>query len=280
MKIVVLLCFFGSFSSFSQFNTKENDVIKKNLDTIIFNLNQTLARDWFIVRNKTGFTVNFCRSCLTRFQAWSDTSTVYRSFNNAELLEYFGPDSVHYCSTVNMVRSSLDSLEILKTRLKNVKNNGLLSFSVYIEPKWTRDKIRSVQYLNDSLKIMLKKYPMYRTNDNIFSDYRYWLPGEYWKNRLDSVDYYFLRLPYYTAFYDFSVFIVPDQRSQFSRVSFIQKREKENLQIETIELDSMIDRALHQVAITLGIRDFRIVGRRYNEPNYWNSSLKSDIELR
>ncbi|XOV65905.1 MAG: hypothetical protein ACFHU9_09740 [Fluviicola sp.] len=120
-------------------------------------------------------------------------------------------------------------------------------------------KIERILAQNEELKVSIIREPLYKSNMNIFADYRYWLPGESWMRRTKSLNFYFERLPYESEIMDASILIDPSLSSFFGLYMLVDKedayfyKKRENLLMDER------NRTLKIIALALGIHDYTIL---------------------
>jgi hypothetical protein len=260
--ICIILC---SWSAHSQ------KLSKSAIDSITNEVKQLLGNDWFLTPTKSGFTVYFCRSCHEEYidscnsAAAQNSAFAQRGFVvSRERESFFTPnhaDSVSYygtCCRLVQEHGANDSLKHLE-KLKEYKANGIISFEITFDRKWSKKKYNSTQEKNEILRKEILKEPVYKTDLRIFSDYRFWLPREYWKERTTEYSFFFERLPYSSETLNCSIFIKPDKPYWASRPLYVDKSDPRYYDDEANGLEPERQRTLKLIAMALGIRDFVII---------------------
>lgn len=260
MKTLLLLCI-SLFSFTSQLTAQLSVPL---LDSLCDEIEATIGEDWFIIREKHGFKVYFCRSCQNAYDSFLAKQSWPRDIPFKPREDFFdlkNMDSVSYYPTVSSYGSidmRSDSLYHASKR-KFYKADDVLMFKVSFEPKWTAEKYQSVYEKNELLKAEILKEPLFKSNDGIFSDYRFWLPSDFWKKRTKKYTFYFKRLPYISKTLDYSIFIVPDKPYYFTKPMYVDKTDAEYYENPKNKLEAERKRALKIIALTLGIHDYRFV---------------------
>lgn len=231
------------------------------IDTVIRKVENTIDENWFVVRNGDGFDIYFCKTCMDAC-ADSLNSKYNTRYNRMRITrqDFFntlGPDSIRYYSTVSH-RGQLLTLDPNEEYKSGVyKKNGVIKISVQFEKKWSEAKYKEVFQHNESIKEDIIKEPLGKSNMDIFADYRFWVPKDrYLLDRSDKGD--FIRLPYESFWYNYSIFIIPDKPSYFTRIMFLNE---EGLEFKGDRVDLNQERIilLNSLAYCLGINDYNIV---------------------
>lgn len=249
--ILLTLSFNISAQSSEIFSSKKLDFI----DSLISKVSNTVNENWYLVKQEKGFDIYYCKSCTDQYY---DSLKNQKGFNRLLMDRYDifneqGPDSVCYYSSV-----SYEYTDDISEIRNSYKNNGIMKISVKLEKTWSHKKIKHIKAHNDSIKNDIIQKPLGKSNKDIFSDYRFWLPN----NQLllkQSNKGNFIRLPYSSYWYDYSIFITPDKPSFFCSIMYIDKNDdyffsnpKNNLEKERSVL-------LHSLANCMGINDFKII---------------------
>lgn len=251
----------SSFIVFATSEVKAQNISKPVLDSLCDEMEQLLGDDWFISRTKHGFNVYFCRSCQEEYKQylnendWPHWKTKYDFFSLEKL------DSVAYYPTVSAygsINTSSDSLYDASMKVF-YKADDILMFEIQIERKWEEKKYDSIYSNNELLKTEILKEPLYKSNENIFSDYRFWLPSSHWKNRTKELNLFFQRLPYSSLTLDYSIFIIPDKPYYFCNPFYVDKTDSEYYDNKANELDAERRKTLKIIALVLGVHDYQIV---------------------
>ena len=248
-----------SFNGFSQ------KISSEKLELIRSEVQSVLGDDWFLTPTESGFKVTFCRSCQKRYVD-SCNSNELTMFLRRSRDSFFSPDkadSVCYYTTVSNPphpfyddkNDSIRHLAMLETYIAN----GILSFEIRIEKKWSDKKVQEIAARNDTLKTEILKEPLYKTSMDIFSDYRFWLPDEYLKQRTKKYSFYFERLPYSSEGYDYSIFIIQDKPYYFCSPLYVDKNDRYFYDNISNELENERRRTLKIIALALGILDFKVI---------------------
>lgn len=246
---------------------------KKFITELSNKVKEVLNDDWFIEVVNDGFNVYFCRSCNENYQKWADETGFIKGYILVEPLvekdryEFFKTelaDSISYYSTVSMYDgifdpSQADSIQH-HAKKKFYRKNGILKFEIRLESKWSDNKIKEIQTKNNLLKKEILKESLYKSSINMFSDYRFNLPDDQWKTRTTAFDFYFQRLPYTSAFYDYSIFITPE-KPYYSSVKpmYVDNSDEHYYENKENFIEAERCQALRIIALTLGIPDFVIV---------------------
>lgn len=248
-----------SFNGFSQ------KISSEKLELIRSEIQSVLGDDWFLTPTKSGFKVTFCRSCQKRYVDSCNSRPENRDWIFPPSRElFFDPhhmDSVCYYTTVSNESNPFSENDSMRyVYLENFyKTNGILSFEVRIEKKWSDKKYQEVAAKNDTLKKEILKEPLYKMSMNIFSDYRFWLPEDYFKNRTKNYNFYFERLPYSSELYDYSIFIIQDKPYYFCSPLYVDKNDRYFYNRISNKLEHERERTLKIIALALGILDFKVV---------------------
>ncbi|MFK8046665.1 MAG: hypothetical protein AB8B72_14295 [Crocinitomicaceae bacterium] len=219
----------------------------EKIDSILAIVENVVSKEWFILKKTDGFEITFCSTCQRKYEdsvAKSGVKGLLLKRN--DFYKIYGPDSVSYYSIVN---SSYNNTE--KNFLKIYPKNGVLRFSVTFDNVWSIDKIKETQNFNNELKTVALANSISRSNNEMFSDYRFWLPDAIiWRNKNTKSD--FKKLPYYSHWLNFSIFITQDKPYFFAGIGLIEKNTFTSLEEER-------KKALTQIAFALGINDYKIL---------------------
>lgn len=243
--------------------------MKEEITQICLKTEKLIGEEWFLQQSENGFVVYFCRSCNEKYQKWiSDEKLADNQVDSLSLRKgrqlFFKPefvDSVSYYGTVSRPTMSFDATEDEKNNYnKNwYKRNGVLKFEIRFEEKWSDEKIIELQKNNCLLEGEILKIPLLKSNTNIFSDYRFWLPEDYFKLRTAAYDFYFERLPYASTLFDYSVFIIPDKPFFFCDVLYVNKSNDLYFNVEANFIEEERLKTLKIIVLSLGINDYKIV---------------------
>ncbi|UKN03828.1 hypothetical protein K6119_10025 [Paracrocinitomix mangrovi] len=269
MKLILLALFLSGSIVFGQFNNKETKTLSAEIDTIILKLEQVLNDEWYVCKINNGFTVNYCPTCEERFITWSSKHEKINSFSAQEVLEKFGPDSILHRSFINNYSVSPNP--------DLFKNNSTLSIKVEFKPKWSSSKISYHQLCMDTLKESILKEPVYKTDLRIFNDYRYHVPTNYWKTRTAHLPYEFIRLPYESFRYEYSIFITPPNNSLHPDFYYVKKDSAGKLNLEY--LSGKVISTENIILYVLGINEVSMYFNQNERRYIWSKWFQRDIEL-
>lgn len=242
--------------------TVQTQVNNTVLDSLYKEVEFLIGDSWFFEETKDGFKVTFCRSCKDAYNNYLDTtSIVNRPLNRASFFKEELIDSIANYSLVSVSPSGYYSTKEEKNTYNKAmyKPNGILSFNVRIEKKWSEKKWIEVLSRNNQLKDSILKEPLYKTNMGIFSDYRCFLPEDYLKQRTSGLDFYFERLPYESSIINKSIFIDPNITNYFSRPMLVDRNDPNYYEKNENKLLDERNRTLKIIALTLGIHDYKIL---------------------
>lgn len=242
--------------------TVQTQVNDKVLDSLYKEVEFLIGDSWFFEETKNGFKVTFCRSCKDAYNNYLDTtSIVNRPLNRDYFFKEELIDSVANYSTVSRSPMGFNTSKEEKIAYNTAmyKPDGILSFNVRIEKKWSQKKWSEVLARNNQLKDSILKQPLYKTNMAIFSDYRYWLPEDYLKQRTSGLDFYFERLPYESSIINKSIFIEHNKKNYFSEPMLVDKQDPEFFNKNENHLEDERKRTLKIIALVLGIDDYVFV---------------------
>ena len=236
--------------------------MEKVLNEVTQNLDQLLGDDWFIYNTESGFEVYFCRSC--KFRKDSSVDVTLREYSNIpEKIDFFEPhmaDSVSYYTLINSYDPTPRTEdEIHEYLVQFYAKDDILKIEIRFDELWSKEKIKSIQAKNDALKKAILKSPLYHSNEEIFSDYRFWLPKDNWRKRTKDFDYYFEQLPYKSLLYDYSIFIDSNRPFYFAGVMFPNPEQSDFYNREENFIEKDKNRTLRIIALALGIHDFTIL---------------------
>ncbi|MFK7783891.1 MAG: hypothetical protein AB8B56_02185 [Crocinitomicaceae bacterium] len=233
-----------------------------NLDSLYEEVENLIGDSWYLEETKDGFIVTFCRSCKENYNQYLEERDNFQW--SPERSDFFSADRIDSVS----YRSGLSAIPVSPNLSKKEKiayftelnqPNAILQFRVRIKSKWTESKYEKILKRNDLLKQAILKEPMFKTSKDIFSDYRFWLPKDYWKRRTQEFDFYFERLPYSSLIMDNSVFIEHNIPNFFGRPLLVAKGDQEFYKKMDNNLESEQNRTLKIIALALGIHDYQIV---------------------
>lgn len=232
------------------------------LDSIRIEIEELIGRDWFLTPTESGFTISFCRSCHEEYIRSVSSQGKYEWLNEPSRGDFFDlarMDSICYVGCCYLGFNPKDSeAELHRESLERYKANGVMSFEVSFEKKWKEERYFKVQSQNELLKEEILKTPLYKTDMDIFSDYRFFLPREYLRDRTTKFDFYFERLPYTSEFLDCSIFII--QNKPFGTIPmYVDKGDSYYYNNESNRIESERSRTLKMVALALGIRDYNVL---------------------
>lgn len=248
------------------FGQLDNETDQDHIDTLIRRVEHVLSDEWFIVKQKNGFDVMFCRSCNDAYLDSVNNKPFYNQFEGQKSVarnffsrEAFftenGPDSVCYLPTASRVRST-DTTQIKKL----YKANGIMKISVRIAPKWTNIAYVLADSNNTILKNEILKEDLGKTDMSIFEDYRYWIPTQLWLlERIKNFDFSFKQLPYSSVWFNYSIFIYQDKPIQFCKALYCDPTQSNYYKDERNNLEHVRAVALNSIAYALGIKDYKIL---------------------
>ena len=241
----------------------------EELTEICNKVEQVIGEDWFVHQTNNGFEVYFCRSCNENYQKWVNEQEFFHRpvhdtpISDKKRYNFFKPelaDSVSYYSLVSNIPRPFDD-PLRDEHLKECyQKNGVLKFTFRLERKWGTKKVNDAQTNNELLKTQILSTPLYKTGMGIFSDYRFWLPESYLRQRTEKhYDFYFERLPYTSCWYDYSIFFEQDKPFFFSAVMFVNPSEEKYFDNKANFIEDERCRTLKIIALTLGINDFTLI---------------------
>ena len=234
-----------SYNQFIEITNEERVVISKsNIRILQEKLTKKLNNNWFVFANKYSLTVYYGKSCQEKYIKYlEDTSS--GALDNISRLEFFndiGPDSICYFSGVSHYYQETKTKEEYKNRYPN---NGIIKFEIIIQKEWSKERYNSILDKNDSIKAIILKNPLGKSNLGVFSDYRFWLPNH---THFGKITEEFERLPYVSNYYENSIFLVPDKPYYFNRIS----------KVGVIDIEEQRDYALKTIAKSLGFINFNL----------------------
>ena len=242
----------------------------EELTEICNKVEQVIGEDWFVHQTNNGFEVYFCRSCNENYQKWVKnndfslgTENHATHFTQKDRYNFFKPelaDSMSYFGTVSqLVHPFIDSAQLRNFKAE-YPNNGIMKFVFKIDRKWTEKKVSDAAANNELLKTEILSTPLYKTSMDIFSDYRFWLPESYLRQRTEKgYDFYFERLPYSSCWYDYSIFIEQDKPWFYCEPAYVDPSEENYPGNPRIFIEDERCRTLKIIALTLGINDFTLI---------------------
>lgn len=236
---------------------------KSVLDSIRVEIEELIGFDWFLTPTESGFTISFCRSCHEEYISSVSSPGKYEWPNEPSRGDFFDlarMDSICYLGCCYLGFNPDDSeAKLHRESLERYKANGVMSFEVSFEKKWKEEKYLKIQSQNELLKEEILKTPLYKTDMDIFSDFRFFLPWDDLRDRTTKFDFYFERLPYTSEFLDCSIFIIPNK--PFGAIPiYVDKRDPYYYRNESNRIESELSRTLKMVALALGIRDYKLHG--------------------
>lgn len=244
-----------SFQSSAQTN-------REVLDSLYSEIEFLIGEPWFLEETNKGFQVTYCRSCHENYMNYIDSTDLFS--RERSRLDFFRNDlidSVSYFSIVSnapIPRNWSDEQRI-EYFTELYQANDILQFKVIVDEQWSSPKTASVLSKNNQLKDSILKEPLYKSNMDIFSDYRFWLPSEYWKRRTQGLNFYFERMPYESLIIDQAIFILHNKPFFFAQPLLVDKMDSEYFFKEQNYLEDERRRTLKIIALTLGIHDYKIV---------------------
>ncbi|ASS50626.1 MAG: hypothetical protein A3D31_13770 [Candidatus Fluviicola riflensis] len=241
----------------------------EELTEICNKVEQVIGEDWFVHQTKSGFEVYFCRSCNENYQkalqegqllGWENHNTPISQKDRYKFFKLELADSVSYYSLVSNIARPFDD-PLRDEHLKEYyQKNGVVKFTFKFERKWGVQKVNDTQANNELLKAEILSTPLYKTGMGIFSDYRFWLPESYLRQRTEErYDFYFEQLPYTSCWYDYSIFFEQDKPFFFSEVMFVNPSEEKYYDNHANFIEDERCRTLKIIALTLGINDFTLI---------------------
>lgn len=239
-----------------------SQVSENKMDSLYHEIEFLIGDSWYFEEITNGFQVTFCKTCRDSYKRYLDTTNLFN--RNLTRSDFFKPeliDSVSYYSTVSNtpISPNLTKEEKINHYSKIYRANNIMKFEIRFEEKWTQNKIETIQNKNNQLRDSILTKPLYKSNEGIFSDYRYWLPDRRWKERTIGLDFYFERLPYNSLILDRSIFIYHNKPFYFSRPMLVDKNDPEYFFKSENELENERQRVLKVIALALGIHDYKVV---------------------
>ncbi|MCJ8288933.1 MAG: hypothetical protein HRT58_05915 [Crocinitomicaceae bacterium] len=238
----------------------QNDT--KVLDSLYEEIEFLISESWYLEKTKQGFRVTFCRSCMENYNSYID-STDFFSRELARSDFFLSPhiDSVSYYPILSLmpIPRAWSKQKRIDYYTDFYKPNDVLQFNITIEKKWKEEKYDAVLKKNNVLKDAILKEPLYKSNEDIFSDYRFWLPRTYWKKRTHQFNYFFERLPYTSLTINKSILIEHNKPSFFCEPMLINRNDPEFFYKKENHVETERRRTLKVIALTLGIHDYQIV---------------------
>lgn len=261
--ILIFVCFSTYFSHAQESN---------NLDELIDEIELQIGEEWFLQKTDSGFSVSFCRSCAENYSDYLDTSST-RELPKDHFFESDKLDSISCDSWVSRYTGHNFKTEQERIDYYNdyYKPYSTLQFDVVFENKWSNEQVDSILANNTLLKEAILEEPLYKTDLNIFADYRYELPSDFLQKRTTKYDFYFERLPYESRKLDSSIFIIENDVFFFCHPVLVDKDDRTFFKKDENFLEAERQRVLKAVAKLLKINDYT----ELHEP-----SKRSNIELR
>ncbi len=258
MKIFIVFIYCLLFNAFQSTAQKNQGV----LDSLYNEIEFLIGPSWFFEETKNGFQVTYCKSCNENYHNYTDSTDLFsRELSRSDFFQEGLIDSISYYSTVSnapIPRSWSDEQRV-EYFTELYKADHILRFEVIIDKKWSKEKTTSVLSKNNQIKDSIIREPIYKSNMDIFSDYRFWLPAEYWKRRTQGLNIYFERLPYESLILENSIFILHNKPFFFSEPMLVDKRDDNYFYKEVNQLENERRRTLKIIALALGIHDYNIV---------------------
>lgn len=250
--LILLLCTGNSHAQPTQ----------KFLDSLYDEIQFLIGDEWYLEPTEKGFQVTFCRSCAENCKKHYDTTTHF--LYNVDCSDFFDEglyDSVAIFSHVNGYNNTdqLSPEERHNYFTDKYRPDAILRYEFTIEKTWSKWKVAKIQEMNDELRDSILREPLYKSNMAIFSDYRFWLPSDRWKNRTQSLNFYFQQLPYSSGKMDASIFLKHNQNSFFSGYMLVDKNDPKYYENERNLLQDTRYRTLKIIALALGLEDFKII---------------------
>lgn len=263
MRILLTFLLLGSFQVQAQTEQKILDSLYREIEFLI-------GDEWFLERTQDGFSVTYCRTCQEKWKAYEDTTFPAgiihpRVMSARSRPSFFEPefiDSISYYTLVSSYNPAFGNYtpeEKINYFREFYKANAILKFDVTFSDKWSDKKIGHVLSKNNQLKDSILSKPLYKTSMNIFSDYRYWVPEERFRERTKGLNFYFERLPYESMIIDESIFIEHNQPFYFGLPMFVDRNDPEYYDNPKNELEDERARTLKIIAMVLGIHDYKII---------------------
>ena len=254
-KVFLFCLLLNPFHSFAQKN-------KDALDSLFSEIEFLIGPSWFFEVTKNGFEVTYCRSCNENYTNYLDSTDFFsRELYRSDFFQEGQIDSISYFSMVSNMpipRNWTDEQRI-EYFTELYRADDILKFEVIVDSEWSKEKTTSVLSKNNQLKDSILRKPLYKSNLDIFSDYRFWLPGEHWKRRTQGLNFYFERMPYESLIMDKSIFILHNKPFFFAEPMLVDKTDSEYFHKEQNRLEDERKRTLKIIALALGIHDYKIV---------------------
>jgi hypothetical protein len=245
MKIlIVILALMISISGYSK-----TGMVRHNIDSLKEIIENVISKDWFVIKMSDGFEIIYCRTCQLEYEdSLSKSGVRGLILKRNDFYKTHGPDSVNYYSTVNNVLNNTET-----DLLKMYPMNGVLRFSVKFEDPWSIDRLQKAQDFNNNLKSIVLAQSISKLNNEMFLDFRFWIPEPlYWKNKIADSNSNFIKLPYFSHWLNYSIFITQDKPFFFAGIGFIEKN-------TFVSLEKKRRKALMQISYALGISDYKIL---------------------
>lgn len=261
MKIVIkiLVSFLMVLSQLNVLAQKE----EINIDSLYNEIDLLTGESWYLERTERGFKLTFCRSCAEKYNLYLDSSdSFHRQLSRNDFFLEHQFDSISYFPTSSHIPMPYNWSENDKTDYftKLYIPQTVLQFEVKIEQKWSDQEYDLVLRKNNELKEAILKEQIFKSNLNIFSDYRFWLPSGEWKTRTEEFNYYFERLPYSSlTIINKSIFIEHNKPSFFCEPMLVDKNDDTFFDKNQNNLENERRRTLKIIALTLGVHDYRVV---------------------
>lgn len=235
---------------------------QKFLDSLYEEIDFLIGDSWHCEQTNNGFQVTYCRSCKVNYDEYINTTDFYtRDLTRIDFFQEHLIDSISYFSTVSSMPIPRKWTEEQRTEyFTNLyKPENILRFEIQIDKKWSEQKFNSTLSNNEQLKDSILKEPLYKSNMDIFSDYRFWIPVRHWKQRTKGLDFYFERLPYKSLILENSILIIHNKPFFFAEPMLIDKHDPTYFYKEENLLEGERRRVLKIIALVLGIHDYVIV---------------------
>lgn len=231
----------------------------ENLDSLYNEIEFLIGDSWYLVETKEGFSVTFCRTCTEEYFNYLDTM-MFPELKRGFFFKSEKIDSVAYFPTVSSYNGSNfeSDEEEIKFFTEYYKPDAILQFEIVLQKKWSKEYYELAQSKNDLLEKAIRLEPLYKTSPDIFLDYRFWIPGDFFKRRTLEFDYYFERLPYESELIDKSVFVLHNMPYFFSAPILVDKADEEFFAKRKNLLENEGQRVLKIIALVLKLDDFNI----------------------
>lgn len=236
----------------------------KEIDSLMNQVDFLLSDDWFVERVNDGFDVYFCRSCQERYLAQEPDPDYIFGKPRELFFEVEQADSVAYFTYINgycYVNPDLPDSVYHAENLRRFSADDRLKFEIRFVKAWSDSRRTQVQEKNDELKEAIMEEGLQRTNEHIFSDYRYWLPIKRWQwdERVSHLNYWFERMPYQSTTLEQDILIIPDAHNFFCEPMYVDRNDEFYYENKLNKIEPERRRALHIIALVLGVPDYKVV---------------------